>query len=397
MASRQMRRARLLVAVLMLVLGQGLWGGGFITAAAARQDAEATPAASPEAGGLAAPAVQIATLPPAVERTEGPNGEDATAYGAVRLTAEEVEQMRAGDYTAALVMHTSSAFTRALEQGALDAFAELGVEVVAQTDAGMDPAKQQSDAETVLARQPDIVLTLPIDPVQAAAAFRPAVEAGTQLVLLSNVPEGYQQGQDYVGIVTDDLFGMGQAAGEMLGEATGGEGEVGFIFHEAEFYVTNQRDQAFKTTIEERYPDLQIVAEQGLADPADAEGIASAMLTRNPEITAFYVPWAEPAEGVLAALRAAGRTDVKVVTIDLDTTVALDMAQGGSTVGIAADTPYQLGYTMALVGAYGVLGKEAPPFVIVPTIKVTRDNLPEAWPASLNEELPTEISEVYEG
>ena len=388
--TERVTRWRLLVVAVMLV--------GLVPALAAAQ--EGTPGvdvASPgAAGGLVAPDVTVETVPPAVEQTKGPNGEEAGSYQDVRLTAEEVEQVRQGGHTAALVLHTSSAFTRAVEQGATDAFAELGIEVVARTDAGMDPAKQQSDAETVMARQPDIILTLPLDPVQSAEAFRPAIEAGTALVLLSNVPQGYEHGRDYVGIVTDDLFGMGQAAAEMLGDATGGQGNVGYIFHDAEYYVTNQRDQAFRTVIEERYPDMPIVAEQGMADPADAESIASAMLTQNPEITAFYVPWAEPAEGVLAAIRAAGRDDVSVVTLDLDTTVALDMAQGGSVVGIAADTAYLLGYTMAIEGAYGILGKEAPPFVIVPTIKVTRENLPEAWEASLHEEPPAEIVEAVQ-
>jgi hypothetical protein len=37
------------------------------------------------------------------------------------------------------------------------------------------------------------------------------------------------------------------------------------------------------------------------------------------------------------------------------------------------------------------------PFTIVPTIKVTRDNLAEAWEASLHEEAPSEILEAAEG
>ncbi len=373
------------------VLGAAALAGGAValrTGSIAAQDA--TPAASAE-GGLAAPAVSVETAALAVEETRGPGGETATGFDQVSLTADELAQIQGGDYSAALVMHTSSAFTRAVEQGAIDAFAAMGIEVAAQTDAGMDPAKQQSDIETVLALQPNVILTLPIDPVQSAAAFRPAIDSGAKLVLLSNVPDGYQQGTDYVGIVTDDLFGIGQAAAEMLGDAMGGPGEVGYIFHDAQYYVTNQRDGAFKTVLQEKYPDLTIVAEQGMADPADAENIASAMLTQNPGIGAIYVPWAEPAEGVLAALRAAGRDDVKVVTIDLDTTVALDLAQGGNMAGIAVDTPYQLGYTMALVGAYGLLGKDAPPFTIVPTIKVTQENLAEAWTASLNEPAPQEI------
>ena len=44
-------------------------------------------------------------------------------------------------------------------------------------------------------------------------------------------------------------------------------------------------------------------------------------------------------------------------------------------VGIAADEAYELGRTMALEGAYGLLGKDAPPFTVVPAIKVTADNI----------------------
>ena len=56
-----------------------------------------------------------------------------------------------------------------------------------------------------------------------------------------------------------------------MAAALGGKGKVGYIFHDANFYVTNQRDGAFKETIETDYPDMQIVAEQGMADPARAE------------------------------------------------------------------------------------------------------------------------------
>jgi len=40
----------------------------------------------------------------------------------------------------------------------------------------------------------------------------------------------------------------------------------------------------------------------------------------------LYVTWEEVAEGILAACRAAKRPDIKIVTIDLGETTALDMA-----------------------------------------------------------------------
>ena len=310
------------------------------------------------------------------------------------MTEDEIAQIAEGGYSAALLWHTSAAFTEAVTQGARDAFSEMGIEVVAETNAEFDSAKQVSDVETVMALEPDIILSLVLDPVSGAEAFRPASESGVQLVFLSNVPEGYVQGEDYVGIVTDDLAGMGIAAAELLGDAMGGEGQVGYIFHDAAYYVTNQRDQGFKTWIEAKYPDIEVVAEEGMADPALAEEIANAMLTRNPEITGIYTPWAGPAEGVVAALRAAGRDDVSVVTLDIDTNVALDMVEEGNVVGIAADLAYELGRTMAVEGAYGLLGKEAPGFTIVPAIKVTSDNIVDAYNESLGINPPDEILEA---
>lgn len=116
----------------------------------------------------------------------------------------------------------------------------------------------------------------------SAEAFRPAQQAASKLVFLSNVPAGYKHPTDYVSTVTDDLFQMGKQAADVLAASIGGRGRVGWIYHEAANYVTNQRDNAFKTTIQKDYPNIQIAAEQGIADPAHAESAATAMLTQTP-------------------------------------------------------------------------------------------------------------------
>lgn len=330
-----------------------------------------------------------------VTETTGPQGEKPTWYTEITLTEQEKEKVRAGNYKAAYLMHTSADFTNALLLGAKEVFNDLNIDLVVTTDAAMDPTKQKTDVETALALKPDMILTLVLDPVLGAEAFRPAVEQGVKIVFMSNLPQGYVHGKDYVSIVTDDLFGMGKAAAEMLAESMGKKGKVGWIYHDANFYVTNQRDNAFKTIIEKNYPNIEIIAEQGLANPADGEVIASAMITQNPDIGGFYVPWDTPAEGVVAACRAANRSDIKVVTLDLGANNALDMAQGGNVIGIAADLAYMLGYAKAMCGVYGVLGKEAPPFVIVPAIKVQKDNLVEGWRESLGIDPPPEIMALY--
>jgi ribose transport system substrate-binding protein len=330
----------------------------------------------------------LALSVPAFGETVGPGGEKATPANELTLTDAEIAELKNGHYTAALLWHTSSDFVNAVTVGAKDEFAKLGITVVAQTDAGFDAAKQKSDVETILAKKPNGILALPLDPVTSAEAFKPAVADGVKIVLLSNKPKDFVQGKDYVTIVTDDLFQMGKHAADALAEAIGKKGTVGFIFHDAQYYVTNQRDNAFKSTIESEYPDIKIVASAGIADPARAEDIAHAMLLKNPNLDGIYVTWAEPAEGVLSALRAAGNKKTKIVTLDLSEPVALDMVKGGNVAAIVADEAYDLGKAMAEATGYGFLNKPAPAFVVAPVLTVTNANVAEGWKESLHRDAP---------
>ncbi|MDA8812396.1 substrate-binding domain-containing protein [Amylibacter sp.] len=321
--------------------------------------------------------------------TVGPSGETATPSSQITVDAA---MLTGKGYTAALLWHDQSDFVNAVSAGATDEFTRLGIEVTITTSAGFDAAKQRSDIETALIRKPNIILALPLDPVTSAAAFRPALEEGVSLVFLSNLPKDFAHPSDYAAIVTDDLFQMGKQAADALAAAVNSEGNVGWIFHDATYYVTNQRDNAFKTTIENDYPNMQITAEAGISDPARAEEIANAMLLRNPDLTGIFVTWAGPAEGVLAALRANGNSTTKIVTLDLSEPIALDMVNGGNVAAIVADEAYELGRAMAAAGARKLLGKDTPSFVIAPALTVTADNVAAGWMNSLNIEAPASLT-----
>jgi len=340
---------------------------------------------------LAALLATTLMTPHAFAQTVGPNGETATPTSEVVLSDDDIAALQGKGYKAALLWHTSSDFVNAVSAGAADEFARAGVEVVATTDAAFDAAKQRSDIETALVAGPDVILSLPVDPVTSAEAFRAAITDGVELVFLSNLPAGYVHGTDYAAVVTDDLFQMGKQAADTLAAAIGGKGQVGWIFHDADYYVTNQRDNAFKSVIESDYPDIEIVAEQGITDPARAEELASAMLLQNPDLAGIYVTWAEPADGVLAALRSAGNTETKIVTLDLSEPVALDMVRGGNVVGLVADEAYELGRAMAAAGLKGLLGEEVPAFVVAPALTVTADNVAEGWQQSLHRDAPASV------
>jgi ribose transport system substrate-binding protein len=335
------------------------------------------------------------SAPPATEPSlefVGPNGEIPGALDELSLDETEAQAIRDGEYTAAFVWHTTSEFVDAVETGARAEFDELGIEVVASTQAGFDSATQANNLQTVLALSPDIIIATAVDPTSAAASFQPALDAGAKVVIMTTPPAGWSAGNEFVSIVTEDLALAGKANAELLGDALGGEGQIAYMFHDADFWFTNQRDESFKNWMSFLYPDIEIVAEEGFTDEARTQEIAAALLARNPDVTGIYVPWATAAQGVVAALRDLGRGDVKVVTNDLDAALAADMIAGGNVVGLVGNGAIGIGTGLAIAGAYGLLDKEAPALVASTPIAVTADNLDEAWLEDYGVEPPSSIT-----
>jgi ribose transport system substrate-binding protein len=323
--------------------------------------------------------------------TVGPNGEEPTPVTALTLSDSEVKQISEGGYTAALVWHELYDWSNAVAQGAKDEFKRLGIEVIAETDAGFDTSRQKADVETVMARNPSIILSLPIDPPTAAAVYGVARDAGVKLVFIDNAVNGFVHGKDYVTVVSADLFQIGNKAAIALADAIGGKGKVGYMYHDADFPVTNQRDNAFKWTIENEYPDIEIVTESGMTEPANAEDIARGMLSRHSDLDGIYTPWAEPALGVISVLRQQGNDHTKVVTIDLNEPAALDMVKGGNIAGIVADETYNIGVHAARAAAAGLLGKDVDPFLVVDALSIDADSVGEGWMKSYNSQPPESL------
>ncbi|OIK13733.1 substrate-binding domain-containing protein [Bacillus sp. MUM 13] len=327
--------------------------------------------------------------------SKGPHGETAVSAKTLQLSEQDLKKIKQGNYTAALVMHyAGNDWAKAQIDGLKASFNRMGIKVVAVTDAQFKAEKQVSDIETVLAKKPDLIVSIPVDPVSTASAYKKAAAAGVKLVFMDNTPSGLEAGKDYVSVVSADNYGNGVAAADIMAEKLGKKGKIGVIFHEADFFVTKQRTDAFEATLKEKYPDMKIVARGGITDPNQGEKVASGMLTRNPDLDGIFVVWDVPAEGALAAVRTAGKKDIVITTIDLGTNVALDIAQGGPIKGLGAQLPYDQGIAEAILAGYSLLGKEAPPYVAVPALTVTKENILDGWKLVYHTEAPKTIQDA---
>lgn len=331
--------------------------------------------------------------------SKGPHGEEPASADTAELSEDEVAKVKALGAKAAIVMHYGgNDWSTAQIAGLQSEFKNLGIEVVAVTDANFKPDKQVSDIETVMSKNPNIIVSIPTDPVATSATYKKASEAGIKLVFMDNAPQGMEAGKDYVSVVSADNYGNGVVSAHLMAKAIGGKGKIGIIFHEADFFVTKQRYDGFKTTISNEYKDVQIVAEQGIAGPdfaGDAQAAANAMLTKNPDLAGIWAVWDVPAEGVMAAARAAGRTDLKIATQDLGKNVAIALAKNELVVGLGAQRPFDQGVTEARLAAGALIGKTAAPYVALAALPVQHSNVLEAWKTVYQTDAPADLAGAF--
>jgi ribose transport system substrate-binding protein len=325
----------------------------------------------------------------------GPNGEEPTARAGFGLTDDEQRRVRALGATAAIVMHYGgNDWSQAQLAGLQMQLNELNIEVVAVTDAEFDADKQAADIDEVLRKKPDVIVSIPTDPVATAPAYARAAAAGVKLVFMDNVPRGMRAGVDYVSAVSADNFGNGIVSAHLMAEGLRGHGTVGIVHHDADFFVTRQRYQAFRRTIEDHYQGISIVAEAGIRGAGfarDAEAAAAQMLEQHRGLSGIWAVWDVPAEGVMAAARKADRNDLVITTVDLGLNVALEIARGGLVFGLAAQRPFDQGASEAELAAYGLLGKPAPAYVALPALPVSKVSLLEAWESVYHRPPPDEL------
>ena len=325
----------------------------------------------------------------------GPFGEKAENASVLALSGKEKEKLRQKQYTAAISYHyMGKAWMGLQEKGIKKIFDELGISLIAVTDAHFNAELQCKQLESIRFLKPDILISIPVDTKDTAAAFRAIADSDTRLVLITNVPEGLTP-RDYISCISVNERSHGDNMGRGLGEYMTRHGlkYAGLVCHgEQNFFATKQRDSAAEQVLTEEYPELQVCGKVNFLTETEACQKTLELIRLYPEIQALYVSWDGPALEVMKALTELERTDIAIVTGDLDYAIALHMARGEMVKMISAQCPYEQGEAIALAAANGLLGKAVPSFIGVEPISVNRDNLLKNWKNIFKEEPPGELS-----
>ncbi len=317
----------------------------------------------------------------------------------LNLTDDQYAELKAGNYTAALSMGWLGDDWATEQIGGISSELEkMGIEVIAVTNGDWKDATQISDLESIAAMKPDLLFSIPLNSQTTADAYKKVADAGTKIVFIDQIADGFTLGEDCVGTVAADCYSLGMYLADMLVDAIGGKGEVGLMYFNSDFWVTNLRTYGFVARMIAKYPDVDVVIGAGHDNPDKGQEVATAMLARAPQMDGMYASWSIPAMGAEAAATVAGKTadNFSIVCENFDQIVALNMAEHGMIKGISSQRPRDQGIAEAVLGGLALLGEDVPVGNLVPVVPATYDNLPEAYQTVYHQPLPDEIMKLLE-
>lgn len=324
------------------------------------------------------------------------DGVKPTAYEEFGWTDDQITSIKDAGLTVGLVMHTGGeSFSNAVISGVTKAAEELGVEIVAQTDAQWDAAQQSTNLESVLAKNPDIVILCQIDVEAMTDQLKEAAANGTKFVFFDNINASLTE-DDYVSLVTTDTYAAGVECAKDMAAELGGSGRIAMFTWSAPMFGNRARSQGFPPDyIETNFPEIEIVTEEFYDDASDCAALADAVFAKYPDLDGAFGQWDIPLEGVISSAQGNDIGEEFVGTcVDLGYNVARIMAEDGMCKGIGAQQPYKDGYYSLYAGALACVGEEVPKMILIDPVNVTKANLEESWPIIYDEPLPDDIQSL---
>ena len=286
------------------------------------------------------------------------DGVKPTAYEEFGWTDDQITSIKDAGLTVGLVMHTGGeSFSNAVISGVTKAAEELGVEIVAQTDAQWDAAQQSTNLESVLAKNPDIVILCQIDVEAMTDQLKEAAANGTKFVFFDNINASLTE-DDYVSLVTTDTYAAGVECAKDMAAELGGSGRIAMFTWSAPNLGNRARSQGFRDYIETNFPEIEIVTEEFYDDASDCAALADAVFAKYPDLDGAFGQWDIPLEGVISSAQGNDIGEEFVGTcVDLGYNVARIMAEDGMCKGIGAQQPYKDGYYSLYAGALACVGE----------------------------------------
>ena len=275
-------------------------------------------------------------------------------------SAEETTAEADGDkpYIALISKGFQHQFWQAVKEGAEQAAEEFGVEVTfegPEDESQVD--KQMEMFRNALDRNPDAIGFAALDSQASVPLLEETVERGIPVIAFdsgvdSDIP---------LTTASTDNYGAAALAAEKMAELIGGSGKVAVIVHDQTSVTGVERRDGFVETIEEKYPDIEIVDIQYAGrDHLESTALTKAIIQAHPDLAGVYGANEGSAIGVVNAVREMGK-ESEIVVVGVDSgKQQIDAIKDGLMSGAITQNPVGIGYETVKAAVEALEGKELP-------------------------------------
>ncbi len=248
-----------------------------------------------------------------------------------------------------------------------------------------DADSQAQQIQQVISEKPDVLVVLPQDGESLTPVAQQAEAAGIPVV---NIDRLFTQPDAATATILGDNYQIGILAADYIADELKCKGNVVEIQGLAGISVTQERTEGFTDELKKACPDggIDVIAQQpGDFDPAKGLTVMENILQSEDQIDAVYTHDDDMAQGVVQAIRNAGRDDEMFLTGVGGSTDAMEqIEEGGLYRATFLYNPNMAAtaVTMARLLALGegfpeLVPPEVPRQIVVPAAVVTKDNVGE--------------------
>jgi len=232
----------------------------------------------------------------------------------------------------------SHQFWQAVKSGAEGAAKTDGVKITFEGPATEYMIDKQIDMlNAAISRKPQGLGFAALDSKAEVPLLKKAHDQGVPIVAFDS---GVDSDLPLATCSTDNMAAAAMAADKM-GEAIGGEGEIGAIIHDQASATGVGRRDGFVNEIKAKYPNIKIVDLQYANDALKAAEDAKAMLQAHPHIKGIFASNEGSANGLVTAMK---ETKAKIVAIGFDSGKGQkDAIKEGVLLGAITQNPVGIG------------------------------------------------------
>lgn len=264
-----------------------------------------------------------------------------------------------GEYDIALVSKGfQHQFWQAVQSGAEEKAEELGVSITFDGPASETEVDAQLQMlRSAIERQPDAIGYAALDPEACVPLLEEADEAGIPVV---EFDAGCEESDVPLNISKTDSLAAGAIAAEHMAELIDSEGKVAVVAHSQINPTGVERRDGFVNTIEEDYPDIEVVDIQyGDGDHLKSADIAKAIISANPDLKGLYGTNEGSAIGIVNAVNELGLEPGELTIIGFDSGQAqIDAVKSGVMAGLITQDPQGIGRLTVESAVKAIEGEE---------------------------------------